>query len=122
MHELSIAHAIVETAEESLGTQGVRVSKLTLQLGELSGVVEDALRFCFDLATAGTALEGCELEIERIPAELYCAPCQRLFHPPEVWRMVCPTCGVPSGDLRAGRDLLILSMEVDDTALVAASR
>ena len=36
-----------------------------LRVGRLSGVVPDAMRFCFELVTAGTPLEGAALEIEQ---------------------------------------------------------
>lgn len=113
MHELSIARSIVERAQEALDP-GQRVLVITLQIGELSGVVEDALRFCFDQATAGTPLEGCRLEIEPVPVSLFCRPCQKEFQPARSSRLVCPDCSQPSGELRRGRELTILSLEVSD--------
>ena len=40
-----------------------RVHRLTLVIGRLSGVMPDALRFCFDICSEGTVLEGATLEI-----------------------------------------------------------
>ena len=118
MHELSVAHAIVETVTESLESQD-RVLRVELDMGDLSGIVEDSLRFCFELATAGTPLEGCVLEISRIPATFHCHPCGATFEPQQSWRMVCPTCQTASADLRGGRELLVRAVEVD--TLVGAS-
>lgn len=112
MHELAIAQAIVESAEQELET-GQKVLSLCLQLGPLSGVVEDALRFSFDLATQDTPLAGCRLDIENVPVTLYCHPCERLFQPAELARLVCPDCQKASSDLRSGRELLIVALEVD---------
>ena len=61
MHELSIAQSIVEMVGERAGD--ARVHRLTLVIGRLSGVMPDALRFCFDVCTEGTVLEGAVLEI-----------------------------------------------------------
>ena len=112
MHELAIAQAIVEAAEQELEA-GQRVLRLRLQLGPLAGVVEDALRFGFDLATQDTPLAGCRLEVETVPVTLYCHPCARLYEPPQLFRLICPECGQASSDLRSGRELLIVAMEVD---------
>lgn len=76
MHELSIALSLIEMAEEQaeqLG--GVRVEALRLKLGPLSGVVREALLFSFDLAAAGTAIEGARLEIEDVPVIVFCQNC-----------------------------------------------
>ncbi len=61
MHELAIAESVVSSVLERTGEQSVSVVRL--RVGRLSGVVPDALTFCFELATAGTALEGASLEI-----------------------------------------------------------
>ena len=112
MHELAIAQAIVESAEQEL-EPAQRVLRLCLQIGALSGVVEEALRFGFDLATQDTPLAGCLLEVESVPVTLYCHVCQRLYEPPELFRLICPSCQQSSNDLRSGRELLIVAMEVD---------
>ncbi|MBA2444768.1 MAG: hydrogenase maturation nickel metallochaperone HypA [Nocardioidaceae bacterium] len=64
MHELSITQSVVDTVLER--TQGRRVTTVRRQVGALSGVVADAMRFCFDLVTSGTALEGGGLEIDKV--------------------------------------------------------
>ena len=67
MHELSIAVAIVESAEEEAQRHGERVDAVYVKVGALSGVVKDALLFSWDLACADTSLAGARLEIEEIP-------------------------------------------------------
>lgn len=65
MHELSIALNIVEIAEEELARHGgERVRAVHLQIGSLSGVAADALRFSFGLACEGTPVEGSRLILE----------------------------------------------------------
>ena len=61
MHELAIAESVVSKVLERAGG---RVTVVRLRVGCLSGVVPDALMFCFELAAAGTTLEGAALEIE----------------------------------------------------------
>jgi hydrogenase nickel incorporation protein HypA/HybF len=115
MHELSIAISLVEVAEEQaerLG--GVRVEALKLRLGALSGVVRDALLFSFDLAAAGTAIEGARLEIEEIPVVVYCEICKSEQTLPSLQLFRCPVCGTPTPDVVQGRELELTALEVTE--------
>ncbi|QKW30657.1 hydrogenase maturation nickel metallochaperone HypA [Streptomyces seoulensis] len=118
MHELSIATAIVERAGELALADGTEsVSAVTVRVGELSGVVPDALDFAFEAAREGTALAGARLVVEQVAARAYCDPCAAEFAvgmPPFFW---CPRCDHPSQDLRSGRELQIIRIE-SDTASV----
>ena len=61
MHELSITRNVVAIVTER--AQGQRVTRVRLEIGRLSAVVPDSIRFCFDICAQGTPLEGAELEI-----------------------------------------------------------
>jgi hydrogenase nickel incorporation protein HypA/HybF len=68
MHELSIAMSLVDLAcEEKLRRDLPEVHAVHLRLGARSGVVQDALTFSFDLAAAGTCIEGAALKIDETP-------------------------------------------------------
>jgi hydrogenase nickel incorporation protein HypA/HybF len=70
MHELSIALSLVDLAcEEKERRQLPTVRALHLRLGSLSGVVTDALVFSFDLAAAGTCIEGARLKVKETPGQ-----------------------------------------------------
>ena len=56
MHELAITEGLVDAVTERL--PGGEVTCVRLEIGALSGVVADSVRFCFDLVTEGTNLEG----------------------------------------------------------------
>ncbi|MGW1608386.1 hydrogenase maturation nickel metallochaperone HypA [Streptomyces sp. NPDC002285] len=112
MHELSIATAIIERAGELARADGTEsVSAVTVRVGELAGVVPDALDFAFEVARDGTPLAEARLVVEQIPAQAWCGPCAEEFPvgmPPFFW---CPRCDVPSTDLRSGRELEIAGIE-----------
>ncbi|GAA2589417.1 hydrogenase maturation nickel metallochaperone HypA [Streptomyces roseoviolaceus] len=112
MHELSIATAIIERADELARADGTdAVSTVTVRVGELAGVVPDALGFAFEVARDGTALAGARLVVEQVPAQAWCGPCAEEFPvgmPPFFW---CPLCDQPSNDLRCGRELEITGIE-----------
>ncbi|WP_030768713.1 hydrogenase maturation nickel metallochaperone HypA [Streptomyces sp. NRRL F-2664] len=116
MHEMSIAMAVVGQVEEAAGAAGARaVTSVRLRVGELAGVVPDALAFCFELACAGTVLAGAELVTESVAARARCATCPGTWAvgmPPE---LCCPRCGRATDvDLLSGRELEILSVRWED--------
>lgn len=116
MHELSIATALVERAsEESERRGGRRIEAVYLRLGPFSGVVEDALRFSWDLATAGSAAEGARLEIEHVPLVVHCPRCDADREPPSLHDLRCPVCGGPAGELVSGRELELRALEIGES-------
>ncbi|QMU69629.1 hydrogenase maturation nickel metallochaperone HypA [Streptacidiphilus sp. P02-A3a] len=123
MHEMSIAAAVVGQVEAAAEAAGAfAVSSVRLQVGELAGVVPDALRFCFELACTGTVLEGAALATELVPARARCAPCAAdwaVGMPPD---LCCPTCGTATAELLSGRELQILSVRWEDGPTRAADR
>lgn len=114
MHELSIAYSVVEIAEESAKAAGaVRVKEVHVRLGALSGVVRGALEFSYEVACAGTLLEGSRLVVKELPARIWCGVCEREVELPSTQYFCCPVCGRASGDLRQGRELDVESIEID---------
>ena len=123
MHELSIASRIVEIAGDRCREESARAKVVTLRIGALSCVHEDALRFSFDLVREGTRLADAELRIVSVPVTIWCGSCRREVELPGIQRFACPDCGTPSGDIRAGRELDLESIELaDDTAAEAGRR
>ena len=71
MHELGIVFHIIRGVEEVGRKNRVkRVSAVTLQLGEVSGVVEHYLQDCWRWAAdRSDLLRGAQLRVETIPAQ-----------------------------------------------------
>jgi hydrogenase nickel incorporation protein HypA/HybF len=66
MHELSIALSLVDTVCDELPQLGrVSVRSVRVRVGDLSGVVADALAFAFDIACGDTPIAGARLDLER---------------------------------------------------------
>lgn len=108
MHELAITQAIVETASER--AEGARVIKLVVEIGKLSGVLPDAVRFCFDLCCEDTPLQGATLEIIEPVGQARCRACKAEITLDQPFG-VC-TCGSTDLDLLSGQQLRVRSMEV----------
>ncbi|HMO14515.1 MAG TPA: hydrogenase maturation nickel metallochaperone HypA [Pirellulaceae bacterium] len=115
MHELSIAHSIIEVAKNHLvGFPNCEVRSIRLKIGALSCVHRDALHFSFDLIAADTPLQGAQLIIDDLPVVVFCPSCDALRELPGIQRFVCPVCDTRTGDIRQGKELEIDSIEVVD--------
>ncbi len=107
MHELAIAESVVSAVLERTDAP---VSVVRLRVGRLSGVVPDALTFCFELASAGTPLQGAVLEIEDEPARARCRSCESDFALADAF-LLCD-CGSADVEVLSGRELSVTSVEV----------
>ena len=108
VHELAVTESIVATVCERIGAG--RVCRVVVEVGQLSGVVPDALRFHFDVCAAGTIVEGAALEIREVAGLAWCASCQRQFAI-EFPLGLC-ACGAPELEIVRGRELRIQEVEV----------
>ncbi|MEV7773474.1 hydrogenase maturation nickel metallochaperone HypA [Kitasatospora sp. NPDC086791] len=112
MHEMSIAAAVVEQVDAAARDHGAPgVARVRLQVGELAGVVPQALDFCFELACAGTLVAGAVLHTETVAARARCTPCEAEWAvgmPPDLG---CPSCPGGGVELLSGRELQILDVE-----------
>jgi hydrogenase nickel incorporation protein HypA/HybF len=110
MHELSLTQSVVEICEQNAG--GRRVLSVTLEVGELSGIVPDAVEFCFEACTKGTLLEGARLVISRIPPKGLCRECGGEF-PVSAYYDSCPSCGGYNVELMSGEEMRVKELEVE---------
>jgi len=108
MHELSITQSIVELVADH--AKGQRVRRVTLEIGQCTGVMTDAIRFCFDLATEGTVLEGATLDIYEIEGRALCAACGKEF-PRRTLSAPCP-CGAFEFTRISGEELRVKTYEL----------
>ncbi len=108
MHELGITQNIVAIVSERAGEQ--KVCRVKLEIGKLSAIVPDAVRFCFDICAKDTVLEGALLEIDEIDGLGKCNNCGKEMP----LSLLAGTCECGCRDLKciAGQELLIKEMEV----------
>ena len=109
MHEAAIAEGLISGVTERL--PGRRITSVRVEIGTLSGVVPDALRFCFSLATEGTPLAGADLEISEPAAKCECVVCGQSFEPEDGRILLCP-CGSANVTVVSGQQLQITSVKV----------
>jgi hydrogenase nickel incorporation protein HypA/HybF len=108
MHELSITRSVVAICAER--ANGAQVTRVTLEIGKLSAVLPEAVRFCFDICAQGTPLEGAALEIIETPGRGRCRDCGGSVALEELFGRCA--CGSANLELVAGEELKIREMEV----------
>lgn len=108
MHELGLTQSIVEIVGEH--ANGRKVKRVTLEVGKFSGVMSDALRFCFDVVAEGTTLEGATLEILQIEARARCLGCGEDFAQETLYTRC--QCGARDFERLSGDELLVKRYEL----------
>ena len=93
MHEMSLAEGVLQLVEETaMREKAQRVKLVVLEIGRLSSVEPEAMRFCFEAVTSGGIAQGAALEIVVVPGEGWCMACGETV-PMEVPYAACPRCG-----------------------------
>lgn len=113
MHEVGITRNLVEIAEDHARRAGSnRVLSVSVDIGELSGVVAEAVEFCFSAVTRDTLLEGATLLINRIPGKMTCEECRHVFAADNL-TFSCPACDSFLVQTTQGNELRITELEVE---------
>ncbi|NNF23465.1 MAG: hydrogenase maturation nickel metallochaperone HypA [Rhodobacteraceae bacterium] len=112
MHEMSLCENIREILEKQARADGfARVNKVWLEVGPLSCIEPEALRFGFDVVMRGSLAEGAALDIASSHATARCLACG---HVATVQRRyeACPDCKAPGLQVTSGDELKIKKLEV----------
>ena len=113
MHELSVALDLLEGVQQTATRDGIdRILAVHVRIGALSGIAPDALRFSWELATAGTVAADSALRIEDVPLVVFCERCAAERAPRAASGLVCPACGSACPTIVRGRELQLVAMEV----------
>jgi hydrogenase nickel incorporation protein HypA/HybF len=110
MHELGITRNIVAIVDEA--AKGRSVRRVVIEIGELSGVLPDAVAFCFDVVAQGTSVDGATLDIRRIAGRARCLECNVEFDTPS---LLTPCgCGSRRFVRLRGEELNVKSIEMEE--------
>ena len=113
MHEQSIVESLLALAlENAEKARASKILRIYLVVGELSGVVEEAVNFYFSFLSRDTIAAQASLFFMRTPAQLRCRNCNTVFSP-ERLDFHCPDCKEQQVEIIGGRELFIETMEVE---------
>jgi hydrogenase nickel incorporation protein HypA/HybF len=109
---MALAMSVLQIVEETARRHDARcVSAVCLEIGGLSHVEPDALRFSFDIVTRNSLAEGARLEIVITEGRAWCMRCsetvalERLGDP-------CPGCGRYQLQVTGGDDMRVRDIEI----------
>jgi hydrogenase nickel incorporation protein HypA/HybF len=113
MHELAITQSMLDIVLEKAKESGARkVGAINLVIGELSGFVEESVRFYFDFLAKNTIAEGADLNFKPVSPRARCRSCDKPFEIKELdWS--CPQCRGSDIEITAGKELFIESIDVE---------
>lgn len=112
MHELGLAENTLTIALDEARRQNARqILAMRLRVGALSGVVPEALQFALETIIEDTPAAGARIQIDRIIPVCYCNECRSEFEVHD-YSYACPACGNVSLDLRCGKEMDLISLEV----------
>lgn len=114
MHELTVTQSILEIGLRHAGRAGARrILAIHLVIGDLTGFVDDSIQFYFDFLSRNTLAEGARLRFERIAPRIRCRACETEYAPPDSRLWACPICGTLGGEIVAGREFSVASIEIE---------
>ena len=113
MHELGLMTGVMSSVTQAAEDAGaIRVTDITLSVGEMTEAIADALEFAFEALSEGTICEGAELHINMVRPKSRCQECGAEYEH-DRFHMLCPKCESPFTELIAGKEMRIDSIEVD---------
>ena len=113
MHEFSLVHSTLEIAlRAAQENNAIRITSITIEVGELIEASEELLHFAFDALSEDTIAEGAEFCVDMIPVASKCNECNKEFEHSR-FQVKCPYCGSINCTFIHGRELQVASLEVD---------
>lgn len=111
MHEYSIVQSLLDQVEgQARRNNAVAVHKLTVQIGDSSGLDAGLLLTAFNTFREKTICAKAELAIERVPVQWECPKCGE--PPIRDGPLRCPRCEVPV-KLVAGSEIILSRLELE---------
>lgn len=113
MHELGVVFYIIRDAKNAAEENNVdKIASVTIELGEVSGVIPEQLLDCWDWAIKKEPIMNeAELVIETMEAVTFCEDCKQEY-PTVKYAKICPHCGSENTYLVRGRDVMIKEIAV----------
>lgn len=114
MHEMAVTESILEIVlRHARAANARRVLSVTLVIGELTGFVDDSIQFYFDFMSKDTPAQDAQLIFERIQPRARCQECGIEYTPPSSRLWTCPECNALGGEVIAGREFSVASIEIE---------
>ncbi len=113
MHELGIAKEFWSVISRRAADSGItKISKITIVLGEASGIEEEFLRHSLsDHILPGTIASEAELVLIKRPLLARCLGCSSEISKDTLKGLSCPRCGSSDIEIASGRETYVENIE-----------
>lgn len=113
MHEFSLVLNIIDIVTEyAIKENAKEVKEVEIEVGELSGVVIDAMEFALQTAVKGTLIEHSVVHIQEIKGMARCTSCLHEFETDSLFKP-CPQCKTCAPDIIHGKELRVKSIVIE---------
>lgn len=113
MHEMSLAEGVLQLVEDTARRESAsRVKLVVLEIGRLSSVEPEAIKFCFEAVTHGSIAQGAALEIIAVPGAGWCMQCAETVPMTELYG-ACPKCGSHQVQPTGGTEMRVKEIEIE---------
>lgn len=123
MHELSMAERIVKTVLDVANSRKAsNVVQINLDVGELTFLGHDQLRFGIEVLSKGTISENAKVVISKKHAKIHCSKCSYAGNVKHLGEeihslipipiLTCPKCGSNQATVTEGNECTVRSIKV----------
>ena len=113
MHELAVTQSILDICQRHAQQAGAsKITDINLLIGQFSSIVDDSVRFYWDMISEGTLAHGAILHFNRIPGEMTCGACGHVFQPTDR-DFLCSACGSNRVRITRGEEFRVESIDIE---------
>ncbi len=113
MHELAVTQSILDISlRHAQGAGAKRITDINIVIGQFASIVDDSVKFYWDIVSEGTIAQGASLHFERIPGEMTCGNCGHTFRPNDE-TFECPKCSSGFVRITQGDEFRVDSIDVE---------
>jgi hydrogenase nickel incorporation protein HypA/HybF len=114
MHELSVTQSLLDLALKHANQAGAtKISSLNITIGDLTSIIDDSVKFYWDIIAKDTMAEGAELNFTRIDTILRCKDCSFKYSP-EPGELACPECKGFQVEVISGKEFYLDSIDIEN--------
>lgn len=113
MHEMAATRHLLDIAlhyaEEADANS---ITDIYVVIGQFSSMIDDSVQFYWDILTADTPAANSTIHFRRIPAQMQCPQCDRIYEIRDTIDFLCPSCSIP-GEIIAGDEFLLEALDIE---------
>ncbi|OGO66477.1 MAG: hydrogenase maturation nickel metallochaperone HypA [Chloroflexi bacterium RBG_19FT_COMBO_47_9] len=113
MHELSVTENLLDiTLRHAQNAGATRITNIYLVIGQLSSIVDDSVKFYWDMIAKDTIAQKAILHFKRISIRLTCLDCSHEYEPTGD-ELSCPKCDGIHVKVLKGEEFYVEAIDIE---------